>query len=133
MEALKKEQKEVLQSVLTADQKALLEKKKADTKGRFEEMDKRRAEHFKTRLGLTDEQAIQMKKNREDLQAKIRSIREDKSLSEENKKEAIRKELKAQKQKTNSLLTEEQKKKIREMHPKKGDHKEVEPADKKKV
>ena len=133
MEALKKEQKEVLQSVLTADQKALLEKKKTDAKGRFEEMDKRRAEHFKTRLGLTDEQAVQMKKNREDLQAKIRSIREDKSLSEENKKEAIRKELKAQKQKTNSLLTEEQKKKIREMHPKKGDHKEVEPADKKKV
>lgn len=134
MEALKKEQKNVLASVLTADQKAQLEKKKTDAKGRFEEMDKKRAEHIKTRLGLTDEQAVQMKKNREDLQAKIRSIREDKSLSEENKKEAIRKEMKAQKQKNNSLLTEEQKKRIREMHPtKKGDRKEGEPADKKKV
>lgn len=133
MENLRKEQKSSFQSVLTGEQKAILEKKKTEAKRRFEQMDKKRAEQMKTRLGLSEEQAAQMKKNREELQGKIKAIREDKSLNDEKKREAIRTEMKSQKEKNGAILTEDQKKKMKEMRERKGKYPEDKPADKKTI
>lgn len=130
MENLKKEQKELFQSVLTSDQKVILEKKKIEAKEQFKGRADKRGEEMKTRLGLTEDQATQMKKNREDLQAKLKSIRDDKSLTADKKKEAIHNEMKSLKQKNSSILTEDQKNKMKEMHDKKGDFKGRKPADK---
>jgi protein CpxP len=133
METLHKDQKNAFQSVLTPDQKATIEKKRTEAKGRHEEMGRKRADMMKTRLGLSDEQASQMKKNHEEVRARIKSIREDKSLSEEKKRESIKAEMKNQKDKMNSILTEEQKNKMKEMREKKGDFKGRKPEDKKVI
>jgi Spy/CpxP family protein refolding chaperone len=133
MENLRKEQKNSFESVLTGEQKAIIEKKKTDAKGRFDHMADKRMEGMKTRLGLTDEQAVQMKKNREEMQSRLKAIREDKTLSAEQKKEAFKTEMKAQREKNNSILTEDQKKKMKEMHEKKGDFKGRKPGERKEV
>ena len=133
MENLRKEQKNNFESVLTGEQKAIIEKKKTDAKGRFDHMGDKRGEEMKTRLGLTDDQAAQMKKNREEMQSRMKAIREDNSLSEEKKREAFKAEMKAQKEKNKSILTEDQKKKMKEMHDRKGDFKGRKPGDRKVV
>ncbi len=133
MENLRKEQKKSFQSILTADQKATLEKKKENAKGRFDHQTDKRSEKMKTRLGLTEEQTIQMKKNREELHSRIKVICDDKSLSDEKRREAIKTEMKAQKAKNNSILSEDQKKKMKEMHDKKGDFRGRKPGDRKEV
>jgi len=123
MENLHKDHKAYMQSILTTDQKAQIEKNKTDMKGRHEEMARKREERMKTTLNLTDEQTSQLRKNREDISAKIRQIREDKSLSEDKKREEIRNEMKSQHEKMKSILTEEQKNKLKEMKQRKGDFK----------
>jgi hypothetical protein len=76
---------------------------------------------MKLRLGLTDEQAAKMEKNRSETAAKMKAIHENKSLTEEQRKEEMKKLMKAQKENTKSILTEEQLKKLHEgknMNPK---------------
>ena len=66
-------------------------------------------------LNLTDAQKIQMKANREEMRAKMDKIRQDATLSEDQKKakmDALRNE---QKQKMESILTPEQKTKFQEI------------------
>jgi hypothetical protein len=123
MENLHKDRQAFMQSILTADQKAQIEKNKTDMKGRHEEMNRKREERMKTTLNLTDDQTSQLRKNREDISAKIRQIREDKSLSDDKKREEIRNEMKSQHEKMRSILTEEQKNKLKEMKQRKGDFK----------
>jgi hypothetical protein len=55
-----------------------------------------------------------MEKNRKELAEKIRSIRENKSLSHEKKREEMKELMKKQKENMKSILTEEQFKKMKE-------------------
>ena len=121
MEALRKDNKAKLDGILTGEQKAQIEKMKAEQKA-FHEIDaKARMEKMKLRLGLSDEQAAKMQQNRTEMTEKMRSIRENKSLNDEQKKEQIKELLKSNKEKMKSILTEEQLKKIKEMKHKRPD------------
>lgn len=115
-DALQKENKAKMQSFLTADQKAQIEKNKVEGKKEFEARAKERGEKMKTQLGLTDAQSVQLKKNRESTQQKMKVIKEDSKMSEEQKKEQIKELMKAQKESMKSVLTEDQLKKMKESH-----------------
>lgn len=119
MSAIQKENKAKMQSFLTADQKAQIEKNKAEGKKRFEARTKDRGDRMKTHLGLTDAQSAQLKKNREATQQKIKAIKEDSKMTDEQKKEQVKELMKAQKESMKSVLTEEQLKKMKESHHRK--------------
>lgn len=132
MENLRKEQKAGMENILTKDQKAQLEKMKTEKKAMHDLKMKQGADRMKLRLGLSDEQSAQLEKSRKETGEKIRSIRENKSLGEEAKREQIREIMKKQKESMKSVLTEEQQKKMKEMHHR-GPHKGGKPEMKKEM
>lgn len=114
MEALQKDNKAKLEGILTADQKAQIEKMKAEHKAMQEVDAKARMEKMKIHLGLTDEQAEKLKKNREEMAEKMKALREDNKMDAEKKKEQMKELMKQNKEKLKSILTEEQMKKMQE-------------------
>lgn len=117
MENLRKEQRSKMQNILTAEQKAKLEKMKTDRKALHEVDAKARMEKMKIRLGLSDEQAAKMQKNRTEMAGKMKALRENKTLSEDKKREEMKELMKQQKEAMKSILTEEQQRKMKEgMH-----------------
>lgn len=116
MESLRQEQKTKMQSILTADQKAKMEKMKADRQAKGEEKRKQRAGEMKTRLGLTDEQSAKLEKSHKDMGDQLRAIRENKSLSDDQKREQMKALHDKQKETMKSILTPDQMKKLKESH-----------------
>lgn len=115
-EGLRKDHKTKIQGILTPDQKQKMEKMKVEGKTREEGMRKERAEKMKTRLGLSEEQSIKMESNRKVTGEKMKAIRENSSLSEDQKREQMRELHKKQQENMKSILTEEQQKKLKESH-----------------
>ncbi len=114
-EALRKQHKEQTQLILTKEQKSQLEKMKEEGKVKREALGKERAEKMKTTLGLSDEQSAKMQTNRVKTGEKMKAIREDKSLSDDQKKENMKELHKEQKEFMKSVLTEEQLNKMKEL------------------
>jgi Spy/CpxP family protein refolding chaperone len=113
-ENIRKEHKNNTQNILTSEQKAQVEKMKAEGKVKHEEMAKKMGDRMKTTLGLTDEQSAKLQKSRAENGEKMKTIRESKSLSDEQKKEQMKEMMKKQKETMKSILTEEQMKKLKE-------------------
>jgi Spy/CpxP family protein refolding chaperone len=113
-ENIHKEHKNNTQNILTSEQKAQVEKMKAEGKVKHEEMAKKMGDRMKTTLGLTDEQSAKLQKSRAENGEKMKTIRESKSLSDEQKKEQMKEMMKKQKETMKSILTEEQMKKLKE-------------------
>lgn len=111
-----------IQGLLTAEQKAQVEKIKAERKAAHEKHAAARLERMKTHLGLTESQVTRIRKNREELQQKIKTIRENKSLDEAAEREQMKELLKAHKENMKSILTDEQLKKMQEMKQRRGRH-----------
>jgi Spy/CpxP family protein refolding chaperone len=114
MEALRNDHQAKVQALLTPEQKAKLEKKKEEHKGEMKEMGKARGEIMKKELNLTDEQSAKLDASRKQMAEKMQSIRDDKSLSEEQVKEKSKELRKEQMKNMKSILTEEQLKKMKE-------------------
>ena len=114
MEGLRKQHKNNVAGILTGDQKAQLEKMKVEGKVKHEALTKERAEKMKVHLGLTDEQSAKMESNRKEMGGKMKAIRDNKSLSEEQKREEMKELHKMQKENMKSVLTEDQLKKLKE-------------------
>lgn len=132
-EALHKEQKTKMEAILTAEQKAQIQKMKSDHKAMMEIDAKARMEKMKHHLGLTDEQAAKMKKSHTEMAEKMKALREDDKMDAEKKKGKMKELREKQKEQMKSILTEEQMKKLQEgrkhgpggMHDKKPGKKEV--------
>lgn len=114
METLRKDQKTKMQSILTAEQKVQLEKMKTDRKAMHDVDSKARMDKMKIRLGLSDEQAAKMAKNRKEFSEKMKAIHENNSLSDEKKRDEMKALMKGQKENLKSILTEEQLQKLKE-------------------
>ena len=69
---------------------------------------------MKKELNLTAEQSAKMDANRKVVAEKMKAIREDKSLTDEQKKEKSKEVMKQQKENLKSILTEEQLQKLKE-------------------
>ena len=114
MEALRKDHHAKLQSLLTPEQKTQIEKKKEERKAKMTERGKGRGERMKKELNLTDEQSAKLDASRKKMKDKMQSIRDDKSLTEEQVKEKTKELRKQQMESMKSILTEEQLKKMKE-------------------
>jgi len=98
---------------------------KAEKKVKSDEHYAKRMEKMKTNLNLTDGQVTKLKAQRSSLQAKAAKIKNNESLSREQKKEqmmALKAEAKEQHQK---ILTPEQLKKKEEMKKTRGNRSQV--------
>ena len=87
---------------------------------------------MKAELGLTADQSAKMDKNRAEMGQKMKAIREDKNLNDEQKREKTKELMKQQKENMKSILTKEQMDKMKErkgqrhhMDGKKADSKET--------
>jgi len=114
-ENIRKEHKAKMEGLLTNDQKTQLQKIKAEGKEKHAAMGRQRGERMKTELGLTDEQSAKMQSNRKAMGEKMKALRENKSLTDNQKKEQMKELMKQQKENMKSVLTEDQLKKLNEI------------------
>ncbi len=113
--AIHKEMKGKMDGLLTAEQKAKQAQFKTDLKAKKEAGYAKRMDKMKTNLHLSDEQVSKLKAQRLTMQAKAEALKNNESLSREQKKEqmmALKADAKAQ---HNKILTPEQLKKKEEM------------------
>ena len=118
MQAIKAERQANLDKILTPEQKATLEKNKAEKKDYKMEKKTEKAAKVKAELGLTDEQAAKMKANAAENRTKIQEIRNNSTLTEDQKEAQIKEVMKSAKQENKEILTPEQQQKMKEMHKK---------------
>ena len=114
MEAIRKEHQDKFQSVLTPDQKIEMQKYKDAANAKTKVFGEKRQARMREELNLSDEQLGKIRENRKAMAEKIKTIKEDKSLNDEKRKEEIREAMKGQKEKMKSILTEEQLQKMKE-------------------
>jgi Spy/CpxP family protein refolding chaperone len=112
MATIRKDHHEKMEKVLTDEQKASLKKMKHERSGNMKKHGARRLEHMKKELNLTDDQVTALKKNQEDMGQKFKAVREDKNLTEDQKKVELKKFKEQQHESLKSILTEEQLQKL---------------------
>ena len=113
--AIQKERKTKMDGLLTAEQKTKQAQLKAEHKAKKEEQYAKHLDKMKTNLSLSDEQVAKLKTQHTANHAKAEKIKNNESLSREQKKEqmmALKTDAKAQHDK---ILTPEQLKKKEEM------------------
>ena len=119
--AIQKERKTKMDGLLTAEQKAKQTQLRADHKAKKEAGYAKRLDKMKTNLNLSDEQVTKLKAQRTATHAKAEKIKNNESLSREQKKAqmmALKSEAKDQHDK---IFTPEQLKKREEMKKYHGD------------
>jgi Spy/CpxP family protein refolding chaperone len=126
MATIRKEHHEKVQNVLTDDQKASLKKMMQERRAEMKKHSARRMEQMKKELNLTDDQVAALKKSHEDMSQKFKAIRDDKSLSDDQKKAQLKDLRDQQHNSLKSILTEEQLQKMQQMH-KHGKHHRQQP------
>ncbi|MGB4845639.1 MAG: hypothetical protein WBP16_14325 [Ferruginibacter sp.] len=118
--AIQKDKKAKMDGLLTAEQKTKVKQMKADQKVKREEGYAKRMDKMKTNLNLSDEQVTKLKTQRSASQAKAEKIKNNGSLSPEQKKEQMM-ALKAEsKDQHSKIFTAEQLKKMQEMKKHRG-------------
>jgi len=113
-EALRKDHQAKFQSILTQEQKVQMEKDKEARKAKAKEFGEKRAARMKEELKLTEEQSAKMAESRKQVGEKMKAIRENGSLTSEQKREQSKELMKKQKENMKSILTEEQLQKMKE-------------------
>jgi Spy/CpxP family protein refolding chaperone len=114
METIRKDHHDKVQNILTDDQKASLKKMMQEHRDEMKEHGARRLEQMKKDLNLTDDQVASLKKSHEDMAQKFKAIRDDKSLTDDQKKAQL-KDLRDQQQNNlKSILTPEQMQKLQQ-------------------
>jgi hypothetical protein len=133
MASLRKDQQAKMQAILTGEQKAQIEKMKAEHKAMQEIDAKARMEKMKLHLGLSDDQVAKITRNRTAMMEKMKALRENDKMDMDQKKEQMKALMKNQKEQMKSILTEEQMKKLQQdrkpgpggMHGRKPENKKV--------
>ncbi len=117
-EALRKEQKTRIQGLLTSEQKNKLAQIKADKKVRNEAHFTKRMDKMKSNLQLTDDQVAKLKAGHEASKNRLKSIKENQGLDRVQRKEQLMALKNERKTQMESILTTEQKEKMKEMRKK---------------
>ncbi|OQP61027.1 hypothetical protein A3860_04725 [Niastella vici] len=112
MATIRKDHHEKVDKVLTDDQKASLKKMMREHRGEMRHQGRHRMEQMKKDLNLTDDQVNALKKNHEAMEQKFKAIRDDKSLTEDQKKAEVKKFKQEQHDNLKSILTPEQLQKL---------------------
>jgi hypothetical protein len=114
MQKLRADHKEKIRGLLTNDQKEQLEKMKTGRKERSEAMSQKRMERMKQRLALTDAQSDKLNELRTDMSAKLKTLKENNSLTRDQKRDQVKELMRQRKEKMSSILTTDQLKKLKE-------------------
>ena len=114
-EAIHKEQKEKINNLLTAEQKAQIAKNKEAQKEKYVTMRAKRLEEMKSKLNLSDEQVAQIKTSHEAQRAKADAIRDNEQLSKEERMQQLSALRGENKNELKKILTEEQLLKLEQM------------------
>ena len=118
MESIRKENKSRMENILTPEQRTHLQELRKDKAEKMRAHAQKQQEEMKTRLGLSEEQSAKLDKSRKEWKDKMKSIHDDKTLNDEQKKEQYRSLQQQQKESMKSILTEDQMKKWKESrHP----------------
>jgi Spy/CpxP family protein refolding chaperone len=117
---LKAEQKSKAEAILTTEQKAKLAQLKEKRKKEAKNRGANRFADMQKELGITKDQAAQLKAQNESFRNKAKAIRENESLSKEQKKEQTKALLAERKESMKGILTAEQ---IQKMEAKRKDGK----------
>jgi hypothetical protein len=117
--ALQNEMKSKREAVLTAEQKSKLAERKAKQAAQKNEQFANRMNKMSSSLGLSDEQKKKMESLRESNQAKVKSIKEDASLNNQQKKIKLMELKKEAQTNRKKILTPDQLQKMEEIKKKK--------------
>ena len=112
-EALHKENRAAMQSVLTPEQQQQMADMKLKREQQNKEREQVRLEKMKTNLSLTNEQAAQIKSQQEAFHNKQKAIRENESLSIEQKKVQMKALQESARQERMKVLNAEQLEKMK--------------------
>ena len=113
--SLEQQRKSKFENILTPEQKDKLAKAKKESSEKRAAMAEKRLEKMKADLNLSDEQVAKIKEQQEQSMARAKAIRENPSLTDEQKKEEFMNLAKSRKESMNSILTTDQVKKKEEM------------------
>ena len=114
MENLRKDHRDKISSLLTDDQKNQLKKSREARQLRQSDRRKEGFDRMRTRLNLTDDQAAKLKQSHSDMAQKIQSIRENQSLTDDQKKEQVKELKKKNQENLKTILSEDQLKRLHE-------------------
>jgi Spy/CpxP family protein refolding chaperone len=115
MATIRKEHHEKVQKVLTDEQKNSLKKMRKEHGRKFRQDKHNKFERMKKELNLTDEQTAAVEKNMIESTKKMKAVYDDKSLTEDQKKEKYKTLHNEQQEGLKSILTPEQWKKMEEL------------------
>ena len=116
--AIRKEKQSKMQGLLTAEQKTKMQQLKADHKKQKEEHFAKHLDRMKTQLSLSDAQVIQVKMQRENIQLKAKAIRDNASLTREERKAQMMALKDGAKEQRKKIFSADQLKKMEEMKKK---------------
>lgn len=105
---IKKEQRSKIESILTTDQKLKIKDLKKDQMAKKEGMENKRMDKMKSSLNLTDAQASKLQSQHETFKAQAKAIKENNSLSKDQKNEQLIDLRNKSKESEKSILTTEQ-------------------------
>ncbi len=114
-DALRKQQKEKMQRLLTAEQKTKIDQMKADRKAKADEHFAKRIEKMQQKLNLTSTQVAEMKRQRSDMQDRCKAIKENETLSRAERKAQLTQLKSLAKEQRKKIFTTEQLKQLEEM------------------
>jgi Spy/CpxP family protein refolding chaperone len=113
--SIEQERKSKFQALLTTDQKNKIAQAKKGRSEKMKMMAQKRMEKMKTDLNLTDDQVAKMQAQRESSMEQMKAIRENSSLSEEQRKAQLMDLRKSNHDSMNNILTADQLKKKEEL------------------
>lgn len=111
---LEQERKAKFQALLTPEQKDKIAQGRKDMHEKRERMGEKRMDKMKTDLNLTDAQVDKIKEQRKNSMEKMKDIRENSSLSQDQKKEKFMELRKSSHENMSTILTADQLKKWEE-------------------
>jgi len=111
--ALDAKRKQNFENILTAEQKAKMAESKVQMQKKHEQKAEAHINKLKEKLSLTDAQVAQLKANNDAIAAKSKAIRENKTLSEEQKKQQMKAVMADRKASLEKVLTAEQLEKMK--------------------
>lgn len=107
-QALKEEQRAKMQNILTAEQKAKLAEQKEQRKTEAKAKGAKRFEQMQKDLNLTADQSAKLKTQNEQFRTQAEAIKNNASLSQDQKKEQFKALMQQRKESMKSILTAEQ-------------------------
>jgi hypothetical protein len=113
--ALRNEQKARFQALLTPDQKTKMADAKIQMQAKRKEMSAKRMDMMKSKLALSDDQVSKLKAQQEATHSQMQALKNDQSLSREDKMVKMKSIMQSSKDQRKSIFTADQLKKMDEM------------------